>query len=78
VKINVHLQGKDLETHGEVIENNEKIKEQLMRYLQKVPQYARYFKVNLENDGHPNPEDITKAARDRVMILLRLNKRLKD
>jgi deazaflavin-dependent oxidoreductase (nitroreductase family) len=78
MKINMHLQGKDLETHGEVIENNEKIKEQLMRYLQKVPQYARYFKVNLENDGHPNPEDITKAARDRVMILLRLNKRLKD
>lgn len=77
-KINVHLQGIDLETQGEVIENNEKVKEQLMRYLQKVPQYAKYFKVNLDHDGHPNTEDITQAARDRVMILLRFNKILKD
>jgi deazaflavin-dependent oxidoreductase (nitroreductase family) len=77
-KISVHLQGKDLETQGEVIENNEKVKEQLMRYLQKLPQYAKYFKVNLDHDGHPNIEDVTQAARDRVMILLRLNKILKD
>jgi len=77
-KISVHLQGKDFETHGEVIEDNEKVKEQLMRYLQKAPQYARYLKVNLDPDGHPNPEDVTEAARDRVMILFRLNQILKD
>jgi deazaflavin-dependent oxidoreductase (nitroreductase family) len=77
-KISVHLQGKDLETQGEVIEDNEKVKEQLMRYLQKVPQYARYFKVNLDHEGHPNPENVTRAARERVMILLRLNEILKD
>ncbi len=72
VKISVHLQGKDLETYGEIIEDNEKVKEQLMRYLQKVPQYAKYFKVYLDPDGHPNSEDVAQAAKERVMILLRL------
>ncbi len=70
-KISVHMQGKDLETYGEVIEDNEKVKEQMMRYLQKIPQYARYFKVNLDLNDHPNPEDIAQAAKERVMILLR-------
>lgn len=70
-KIKVHLRGKDLETNAEVFEDNEKVKEQLMRYLQNAPQYARYFKVNLDPDGHPNPENIAQAAKERVMILLR-------
>ncbi|MBU3966347.1 MAG: nitroreductase family deazaflavin-dependent oxidoreductase [Euryarchaeota archaeon] len=70
-KINVHLQGKDLETNGEVFEDNETVKEQLMRYLQKAPQYARYLKVNLDPEGHPNPENVAQAAKERVMILLR-------
>jgi len=70
-KISVQLQGKYLETYGEVIEDNENVKEQLMRYLQNVPQYARYFKVNLDHDGHPNPEDVAQVAKERVMILVR-------
>ncbi len=62
-----------METYGEVIENSEKVTEQLMGYLQKVPQYAKYFKISLDLNGHPNPEDVTHAAQERVMILLRLN-----
>ena len=44
-----------------------------MHYLQKVPQYARYFKVSLDPEGNPNPEDVAYAAKDRVMIRLRLH-----
>jgi hypothetical protein len=66
----VHLQGKDIETYGEVIEDNEKVKEHLMRYLQKVPQYAKYFKVNHDPDGHPNTEDVAQTTKERIMILL--------
>ncbi len=71
--VSVHMKGKVMETYGEVIEDSEKVTEQLMGYLQKVPQYAKYFKVDLNRNGHPNPEDVAKAAQERVMILLRLN-----
>ncbi len=58
-------------TCGEVIEDGENIEEQLMRYLQKLPQYVRYFKASLDPEGHPDPEDVAQAAKERVMILLR-------
>jgi deazaflavin-dependent oxidoreductase (nitroreductase family) len=73
VKISVHLQGKDLETYGEVIEDGENIEEQLMRYLQKLPQYTWYFKAGLDPEGHPDPDDVAQAAKERVMILLDWN-----
>ncbi len=77
-KISIRMQGKEIETYGEVIEDHKEVKEQLMRYLQKVPQYAKYFKVNLDPEGHPNTEDVARAAKERVMILLRLERLLKS
>jgi F420H(2)-dependent quinone reductase len=69
--ISIRLKGQDMETYGDVIEDDESVTRQLIAYLQKVPQYARYFKVNLDPDGNPNPEDVAQAAKERVMILLR-------
>ena len=70
VPVSVRLKGQDMETYGDVIEDNENVTRQLIAYLQKVPQYARYFKVNLDPDGNPDPEDVAQAAKERVMILL--------
>jgi len=71
VPVSVRLKGQDMETYGDVIEDEENVTRQLIAYLQKVPQYARYFKVNLDPDGNPDPEDVAQAAKKRVMILLR-------
>ena len=78
VPISIRLKGQDMETYEDVIVDDENVTKQLMVYLQKVPQYAGYFKVNLDPDGHPNLEDVTEAARDRVIVLLRLNQIPKD
>ena len=43
-----------------------------MTYLQKVPQYAKYFQVKLDPDGMPNAADIPQAARERVIIRIHL------
>jgi deazaflavin-dependent oxidoreductase (nitroreductase family) len=69
--ISIRLKGQDMETYGDVIEDDENVTRQLIAYLQKAPQYARYFKVNLDPDGNQNPEDVAQAAKERVMILLR-------
>lgn len=71
--VSVRLQGKDMGASGDVIEDNDSVAEHLMVYLQKVPRYAKYFKVSLDTAGHPDKEDLARAAQDRVMILLRLN-----
>ena len=69
--ISVRLKGQDMETYGDVIEDDENVTKQLTVYLQKVPQYARYFKVNIDPDGNPNPEDVAQAAKERIIVLLR-------
>ncbi|MDJ1420542.1 MAG: nitroreductase family deazaflavin-dependent oxidoreductase [Candidatus Methanoperedens sp.] len=66
----VRLRGRSLEAEGDVIEDYESVEKELMKYLQKVPQYGRYFKVRLDPGGHPDPEDVARAAQDRVMIRL--------
>lgn len=73
-KVNVCLPGNNLEAAGEVIEDHESVTAELMEYLQKVPHYARYFKVGLDPEGRPIPEDVSQAAKERVMIRLRLKK----
>jgi len=73
-KVNVCLPGNNLEAAGEVIEDHESVTAELMEYLQKVPHYARYFKVGLDPEGRPRPEDVSQAAKERVMIRLRLKK----
>ncbi len=68
--ITVRLKGQDMETYGDVIEDDENVTKQLTIYLKKVPQYARYFKVNLDPDGNPNHEDVAQAAKERIIVLL--------
>lgn len=69
----IRLMGHNLEATGEVVEDYRNVAIQLMAYLQRVPHYARYFKVRLDKGGYPNPEDVARVAKDRVIIHLRLN-----
>lgn len=71
--VSVRMQGRELGAVGEIVEDYESVAKQLLEYLQRVPHYANYFKVNLDIRGRPNPEDVAQAAKDRVMLCLRLN-----
>jgi len=70
--VSVRLDGGDRKARGEVIEDDAGVAEGLMAYLQKVPQYAKYYQVKLDPDGTPDATDITQASRDRVFIRLHL------
>jgi deazaflavin-dependent oxidoreductase (nitroreductase family) len=70
--VTVHLAGKDARGIGEAVEDAQAVREGLLVYLRKVPQYARYFGVTLGPDGQPNPEDIARAADSRVMVRVQL------
>jgi len=62
-----------MEISGDVIEDEESVAKQLLVYLQKVPQYAKYFKVSLDLEGNPKKEDIARAGQDRVMVMLKVD-----
>ncbi len=49
--VSVRLLGRNLDAIGEVIEYYENVVKPQMDYLQKVPQYAKYFKVSFDPES---------------------------
>ena len=64
----VRVQGKDLKSQAEAIEDEPKVAEELGRFLQHVPSWAKYYQVKLDPDGKPNAADVAVAAKTRVII----------
>lgn len=76
--VTVRVKGEDLTGVGEAIaDDNEAVTAGLSAYLRKAPNYARYFRVTLDADGQPDPEEVARAAQDRVMIRIHLGQRLR-
>jgi len=70
--VTVLLHGRVAPGQGTVIEEAQQVAGALMGYLQKLPNYARYFSVALDAEGRPNAQDVTRAAQARVVIQIRL------
>lgn len=70
--VTVRIAGQDLQGIGEVIEDNAGVAAALSLYLQQAPEYARYYHVTFCPDGKPNPEEVARAARDRVVVRVEL------
>ena len=71
-RVVVKVQGKDLKAQAEAIEDDPKVAEELGRFLQLVPSWAKYYQVKLDSDGKPNAADVAEAAKTRVIIRTRL------
>jgi deazaflavin-dependent oxidoreductase (nitroreductase family) len=69
----LHLEGKDIQVCGQVIEERQAVERGLNRYLQQHPSYAKYFGVRLDEGQQPLKEDIERAAAERVLVRLILN-----
>lgn len=72
-KIIIRLIGRDFNAWGEVFEERQDITHHLRRFILRSPAYGRYLKVDIDPDGNPIPEDLTKAAEDRVMVRIALS-----
>jgi hypothetical protein len=70
--VSVRLQGQERQAIAEAFEEEAIVATCLAAYLQQAPQLAKYYQVGLTADGHPNPEDIRKAAQGRVVVHTRI------
>lgn len=75
ILVTVRLKGQDLKAIGQSIEENETVATGLLAYLQKFPKYAKYFQVTLDSKGQPKGEEVVRAARERVMIQVKLTEK---
>ena len=67
-QVTLRLQGKKVSGWGEVIED---VGSSLMAYLRASPNFARYFEVEVDSDGHLVEADVARAARQRVMVKIK-------
>jgi len=72
VPVTLRVKGQDLKAVGKSIEDKNAVAASLLDYLQKMPHYAKYFQVTIDPNGQPNPEEVARAAQNRVMIRFRL------
>ena len=64
--------GKLLPVRGEVIEVPAEVAAGLADYFAQYPGYAKSFNICLGPDGTPTPDELERAARERVLIKLQV------
>jgi deazaflavin-dependent oxidoreductase (nitroreductase family) len=70
--VSVLLAGRELKGRGEALTDEKAVRESLRTYLQKYPQYAKYFGVKFDPAGQPDPNDLARTAQERLMIRIDL------
>jgi deazaflavin-dependent oxidoreductase (nitroreductase family) len=70
--VTLRLQGRDMKGQGAVIEDDEGVVAALTAYLQKAPSYAKFLQVTLDANDQPNAKDVARAARQRVLVHIKL------
>ena len=70
--VSLHLRGKDIQAKPQVAESDQEVAALLDTYFQLAPQMARYFEINLDENGKPMIDDLAQAAKSRIMVVLEL------
>lgn len=67
--VNVRVQGKELQCYAEPVASDPiTIEEGLTDHLRHVPGDAKFYNVTLDKAGIPNAAEISRAARNTVML----------
>jgi len=72
LEVTVQLRGEERDAMAEAVDDPHEVEMHLRTYLISAPQMARYFKVRIDESGIPSPEDISKAALERVVVLVEI------
>jgi hypothetical protein len=70
--VSLVLQGQDRSANAEVIEDEAKVAENMLAYFQHAPQLARFFEVDLDENGQPVSESVNAIVQDKVFVKARL------
>lgn len=71
--VRVVLRGQTRSGVADVCTNTEEIAAGMDTYLRHNPGDARFYRVKLDKNRHPYPEDIAMAAKDNVEIRIQLD-----
>ena len=70
--IQVLLERVEIEGKGLAITDPEHINQAFIEFFRLSPFSARFFKVDLEDDGTPNQEDLERIVVERVLVRIQI------
>jgi deazaflavin-dependent oxidoreductase (nitroreductase family) len=73
-QVTLRFQGQDLQATAEVCEDDQGVLEGMLAYFRQAPSLARYYDLELDENGEPIPEEVARVAQGRVFIKIRLAK----
>lgn len=68
----VRIQGRDLSATAEVFEDQQSVTQGMYEFLSQTPQMAKYFKVELNQNGESDPAGIAANVNGKVFIKTRM------
>jgi hypothetical protein len=73
VPVSVTLRGRTLDGRADVCTDTTEITQGMAAYLRHNPGDARFFRVSLDDARQPNLEDVARAAKSNIQILIELD-----
>jgi deazaflavin-dependent oxidoreductase (nitroreductase family) len=71
-KVDLLIKRKPVQGFAEIELEEQSVAARMPEYLRHIPQAAKQMNVRME-DGKPNQEDISKTAKDRLFVKIKLN-----
>lgn len=71
-KVRVLLAGKIVEGHGQVVEEEKAVAQNVFEYYRKTPQNAKYVQISVDSTNMPMSADCERAAQKMVTIKIDL------
>lgn len=71
--VTLTLRGREIPARAEAIKDHFAVADSMKAYFKAAPHLAKYMNVQVDADGNPNDEDITRLAGEMVMIRTELN-----
>lgn len=71
--IEVLLKGKKRNAWAVLVEDRQKVAEELRLLCKHNPKYAQYLNIKLNANDIPNSKDLLEAARNRVAVIIKLS-----
>lgn len=66
--VTLRLRGRDVPAQAKAIDDPQQVTSSLQQYLSAAPQYARYLNIQIDSKGKPNPGDLARLVREKVIV----------
>ena len=71
--VTLRLQGKDVKGKADAYEDDRKVEDGLTAIFKADPNFAKYFKVSLDENGQPNPAELAETVKTNVVVEIKLS-----